>query len=45
MGMVGLNWYLHPHVKWRFDCGLGRVEGRNPDGGFNLIATRMEIDF
>lgn len=45
LGMLGLNWYLHPNVKWRFDWGFGQVEGHAPSGSFSLIATRMEIDF
>lgn len=45
MLMVGLNWYLHPHVKWRFDYGFGSVSGRDPAGNLNLFQTRVELDF
>jgi phosphate-selective porin OprO/OprP len=45
MLMAGVNWYLHSHVKWRFDYGFGRVSGRDSDGDLNAFQTRMEIDF
>jgi phosphate-selective porin OprO/OprP len=45
MLMVGVNWYLHPHVKWRFDCGSGQVSGRSPEGNLTLFETRVEVDF
>ena len=43
--MAGVNWYLHSHVKWRFDYGFGHVDGRNPEGNFNIFETRVEVDF
>jgi phosphate-selective porin OprO/OprP len=45
MGMAGLNWYLHSHVKWRFEYGFGHVNGRLPQGNVNVFQTRMELDF
>jgi phosphate-selective porin OprO/OprP len=45
MFMVGLNWYLHSHVKWRFNYGFGHVSGRSPGGNVNLFQTRVEMDF
>jgi len=45
MLMVGVNWHLHPHVKWRFNCGFGRVNGRAPEGNFSVFETRVEMDF
>ncbi len=45
MFMFGLNWYLHSHVKWRFDYGLGHVDGREPSGGMHIFQTRIEVDF
>ncbi len=45
MVMAGVNWYLHPHVKWRFDYGFGHVAGRPPEGNLNVFQTRVEIDF
>ena len=45
MLMVGVNWYLHSHVRWRFDYGLGRVSERSPEGNLNVFETRVEIDF
>jgi phosphate-selective porin OprO and OprP len=45
MFMVGLNWYLHPHVKWRVDYGFGHVSGRQPEGNIHIFQTRIEIDF
>jgi phosphate-selective porin OprO and OprP len=42
--MLSLNWYLHPHVKWRFDYGLGHVSGRQPEGNINIFQTRVEFD-
>ena len=45
MFMVGMNWYLHSHVKWRFDYGSGRVTDRSPDGRLNIFQTRLEVDF
>jgi phosphate-selective porin OprO/OprP len=43
--MGGVNWYLHSHVKWRFNYGFGHVTGRNPDGNLNIFQTRIEVDF
>ncbi len=45
MLMVGVNWYLHSHVKWRFDYGFGDVRGRSPEGHLNVFETRIEVDF
>lgn len=42
---AGVNWYLHSHVKWRFDYGFGHVTGRQPEGNLNIFQTRMEVDF
>lgn len=43
--MGGLNWYLHPHVKWRFDYGFGHISGRDPEGNVHIFETRVEVDF
>lgn len=43
--MLGVNWYLHSHVKWRFDYGFGHVSGRSPEGNLNIFQTRVEVDF
>jgi hypothetical protein len=43
--MTGLNWYLNPHLKWRFDYGLGQVRDRTPQGDLNILETRIEVDF
>ena len=45
MIMAGVNWYLHSHVKWRFDYGRGRVSERTPQGNLNIFQTRVEVDF
>lgn len=45
MVMAGVNWYLHPHVKWRFDYGFGRVSERQVQGNVNIFETRVEMDF
>lgn len=47
LGMLtgGVNWYLHSHVKWRFDYGFGHVSERAPAGHFNIFQTRIEVDF
>jgi phosphate-selective porin len=45
MLMVGVNWYLNSHLKWRFDYGFGHVRGRNSDGNLTLFQTRIEVDF
>jgi phosphate-selective porin OprO/OprP len=45
MLMAGVNWYLHSHIKWRFDYGLSKVTGSKPDGNLNLFQTRVELDF
>lgn len=45
MLMTGVNWHLHPHVKWRFNYGFGQVSGRSPEGDLNLFQTRVELDF
>ncbi len=45
MLMTGINWYMHPHVKWRLNIGCGRVSSHNPDGNIFLAETRFEFDF
>ncbi len=45
MWMLGANWYPHSHVKWRFDYGIGQVEGPSNDGRLQVFATRFEMDF
>ncbi len=45
MGTVALNWYLHSHLKWRFEHGIGRLEGRDPEGNIRQFQTRFEVDF
>lgn len=45
MLMLGINWYLHSHVKCRFDYGFGSVDGTTPDGNLNIFQTRLEVDF
>jgi phosphate-selective porin OprO/OprP len=43
--MIGPNWYLHSHLKWRFEYGLAHVAGHQPEGNINIFQTRMEVDF
>ncbi len=45
MLMTGVNWYLHSHLKWRFEYGFGHVSGREPAGNINVFQTRLEVDF
>ncbi len=45
MLMAEVNWYLHSHVKWRFNYGFGHVSGRTPEGNLNVFQTRIEVDF
>jgi phosphate-selective porin OprO and OprP len=45
MLMAGVNWYLHPHIKWRFEYGFGHVSYYNPEGNLNIFQTRVEMDF
>ncbi|HMO66766.1 MAG TPA: porin, partial [Verrucomicrobiota bacterium] len=45
MLLAGVNWHLHPHVKWRFNYGFGQVGGRSPEGDLNVFQTRVELDF
>jgi phosphate-selective porin OprO/OprP len=45
MLMAGVNWYLHSHLKWRFEYGFGHVADRQPAGNLNIFQTRMEVDF
>jgi phosphate-selective porin OprO/OprP len=45
MLMTGVNWYVHSHVKWRFEYGLGHVTDRQPEGNVNIFQTRVEVDF
>ena len=44
MLMTGVNWYLHAHVKWRFEYGFGHVSGIQPEGNLNIFQTRVEAD-
>jgi len=43
--MAGVNWYLHSHVKWRFEYGFGHVAAYQPQGNLNIFQTRLEVDF
>jgi hypothetical protein len=43
--MTGLNWYLHPNLKMRFEYGFGHVSHFYPSGNINLFQTRFEVDF
>ena len=43
--MLGLNWYLRSHLKWRFDYGLAHVTARQPAGNIIIFQSRMEVDF
>jgi phosphate-selective porin OprO/OprP len=45
MLMTGLNWYLHPNLKMRFEYGLGHVSSYYPEGYMNIFQTRLEVDF
>jgi len=45
MVMAEVNWYLHSHLKWRFNYGFGHVSGYQPEGNLNVFQTRVEIDF
>ena len=45
MLMTGLNWYLHPNLKMRFEYGFGHVSHFYPSGNINLFQTRFEVDF
>ena len=45
MIMAGVNWYLHSHLKWRFEYGFGHVSDRQPSGNLNIFQTRVEVDF
>jgi phosphate-selective porin OprO/OprP len=43
--MAGVNWYLHPHVRWMFDYGMGRVTGGAQSGNMFIFQTRIGADF
>jgi phosphate-selective porin OprO/OprP len=45
MLMTGVNWYLHPHVKWRFDYGAGHITQSATEGSLHVFQTRFELDF
>jgi len=45
MLMTGVNWYLNPNLKWRFDYGFGQVRDHTPEGNLNILQTRIEVDF
>lgn len=45
MTMAEVNWYLHPNIKWRFNYGFGHLSDRSPSGNFNVLQTRIEVDF
>jgi phosphate-selective porin OprO/OprP len=44
MLMAGLNWYLHSHVKMRFNYGFGRVKTRDSTDNLNVFQMRAEFD-
>ena len=43
--MGEVNWYLHSHLKWRFNYGFGHISERPTEGNLNVFQTRVEIDF
>jgi len=43
--MGELNWYLHSHVRWMFNGGVGRTSGGARDGNLTLFQTRIGVDF
>jgi phosphate-selective porin OprO/OprP len=45
MLMGGVNWYLTPHIRWRFNYGLAQVRSHSPQGNVNIFQTRIEVDF
>jgi phosphate-selective porin OprO and OprP len=45
MLMTGLNWYLHPNLKMRFEYGFGHVTNAEERGYMNIFQTRFEVDF
>ena len=44
MLMVGLNWYLHSHVKLRFNYGFGRLSTFESADNLNVFQLRAEFD-
>lgn len=45
MLMAGVNWYLHPHVRWLFNSGVGRAAGGSQAGDMFIFESRIGIDF
>ena len=43
--MTGVNWYLHPHVRWMFNYGMGRVSDTAQAGNLFIFQTRIGVDF
>jgi phosphate-selective porin OprO and OprP len=43
--MAGLNWYLNPHLRWVFNCGMGHVSGGTSAGNLFIFQTRIGVDF
>ncbi len=43
--MSGVTWTLHPHVRWLFNVGLGKVRSGSTDGQFAVFQTRVGVDF
>ena len=43
--MGELNWYLHSHVRWMFNGGVGHVSGGPSEGNLVLFQSRVGVDF
>jgi phosphate-selective porin OprO/OprP len=43
--MSSLNWYLQPHLAWKFEYGTGKVTDAPSEGRIRIFQARVGVDF